>query len=200
MCISWKLFWKSLRIILRSTYSTAVDLNEVPQTVHVWLYAATITISQVSRKISYQLTFCQHVPSKFDFKQNLFNLWFSQLQGQFSKVTRKQSRVLQGWLQQWEATHPLVVQYLAGKSSSSLHAVERGHLSLHCRDDIYTCASLDIKNMIYIYWHFLVYTAVCSLVSLSTYSFSYPYIHLLIWTSIECLYAHMHMWNHMENE
>ena len=86
--------------------------------------------------------------------KHLFNLWFSQLQGQFSKVTRKQSRVLQGWLQQWEATHPLVVQYLAGKSSSSLHAVERGHLSLHCRDDIYTCASLDIKNMIYIYFFF----------------------------------------------
>ena len=46
------------------------------QTVQVWLCAVTITISQVSRKISYQLTFCQHVPSKFDFKKSLQSLIF----------------------------------------------------------------------------------------------------------------------------
>ena len=31
--------------------------------------AVTIAISQVSRKISYQLTFCQHFPSKLDLKK-----------------------------------------------------------------------------------------------------------------------------------
>lgn len=165
--------------------------------------AVTIAISQVSRKISYQLTFCQHFPSKLDLKRMSsisdvpnFRAGSAKLQGSSQGYCKdgccSGKQLIHLSSSTWLASHHhLSMQWNDDISFS---------LSLHCRDDIYTCASLDIKNMIYIYWHFLVYTAVYSLISLSTYSFSYPYIHLLIWTSIECLYAHMHMWNHMENE
>lgn len=102
------------------------------------------------KTVSYQLTFCQHFPSKFDPKTSLQSLIFPTS----GPVQQSYKEAVKGTVRMAAAV---------GSNSSTcrpvpgwqviipLHAVERGHLSLRCRDDIYTCASLDIKNMIYIY-------------------------------------------------
>lgn len=134
----------------------------------------------MSRKISYQLTFCQHFPSKLDLKR----------MSSISDVPnfRAGSAKLQGSSQGYCKDGCSSGKQLIHLSSSTWQASNH-HLSMQWNDDISFSLSLYCRM---IYCLFILY--------LSTFSSSSISTDVLICTGIQCLYAHMHTWNHMENE
>ena len=181
MCISWKLFWKSLRIILCSTYSAAVELNEVLANCASLITCCYYYNIPGVKTVSYQLTFCQHVPSKFDFKKISSIFDFPNFRASSAKLQGSS----QGYCKDGCSSGKQLIHL-----SSSTWQASNHHLS-PCSGTM-TSLSLFLCIAGMIYCLFILY--------LSTFSSSSISTDVLICTGIQCLYAHMHTWNHMENE
>ena len=174
ICISWHFFRKSFRRILLNLQYCRREWIAASCACLIlsYYYQDILGVKKVSTSL--------HTCSIQIWHKNLFNvsIWrmFPTSGPHWAKVTRKQSRVLQGWLQPWEATHPLVGQYLASNHLVSLW------------EGWYTCASLSTI------WYVDI-VLVCT----SVYSFN----HILSLYSSTCLHGywmsirtHAHMESH----